>query len=111
MLKMKWAEYHEEKAFEVYRWVKSILKKENISDFSISSHINSSRFHDFIKQYLETDRVFTCSFASFLMKLQNFCYLDTGKGLSNVSYLSQKIFNQSNRVTLLFSSSVRSCRN
>lgn len=64
---MKWTEYHEVKALEIYKA---------------------------IKERVEKDKKFTCSINSFLMKLQNNCFLDTGKGLSSASKLNRKVFNK-----------------
>ena len=66
---MKWTEYHELKALELYKYIKSEWKN---------------------------DEKFTCSMTSLLRKLLNNLYLDTkGKeGLSSVSKLNKKIFNE-----------------
>ena len=63
---MQWTKYHELKALKVYYE---------------------------IKHRLENDPQFTCSMNSFLRKLLNNCYLDTGLGLkSTVTNFNRQIF-------------------
>ena len=64
---MRWTEYHERKALELFKYIKS---------------------------QWENDKKFTCSMTSLIRKLENNLWLDTNgkQGLSRVSKLNKEIF-------------------
>ena len=72
---MRWTKYHEIKALKVYYE---------------------------LKLRLENDPQFTCSMNSFLKKLLNNCYLDTGLGLkSTVTKFNKDIFKKYTKEQIL----------
>ena len=80
-MKMKWTQYHDKEVLKLYYKVKE-------------EGIKGKELKKIVEEFKKNNKQFTCPIASILMKVSNFRWLDTGKGLKNASKQSGQIYNK-----------------